>query len=65
MNHGRCGHVLCGFEEILCDVAVFSKLVTHLRRPRPFGLEAPSLDIIVKAVELLHDGVELLLLLTE
>jgi hypothetical protein len=29
------------------------------------GLEAPSLDIIIDAVKLLHKGVELLLLLTE
>jgi hypothetical protein len=29
-HHGHCGHVLCGVEEILCVVAPFSELVTHL-----------------------------------
>lgn len=62
---GRCGDVLCGFEEILCDVIAFSELVTHLLRTLPFGFEAPPLDIVVDTVKLLHEGVELLLLLTE
>jgi hypothetical protein len=42
-------------------VVDFSELVTHLRS-RPFCFDAPSLDIVVYTVELLHEGVELLLL---
>jgi hypothetical protein len=62
---GRYGDVLCGVEEILCDVIAYSELVTHLLRTLPFGFEAPPLDIVVDMVKLLHEGVELLLLLTE
>jgi hypothetical protein len=49
----------------MCVVVAFSELVTHLLRSGPFSFKAPPLDIIVDAVEFLHEGVELLLLLTE
>jgi hypothetical protein len=46
-------------------VASFSELVTHLPWSGPFGLKAPPLNIVVDSVEVLHEGVELLLLLTK
>lgn len=46
-------------------VAAFSELVTHLPCSGPLGLKAPPLNIVVDSVELLHKGVELLLLLTK
>jgi hypothetical protein len=64
-HHGRCRHILCGVEEVLCVVAAFNELVTYLPWSRPFGLKAPSFDIVINAVEVLHEGVELLLLLRE
>jgi hypothetical protein len=47
----------------LCVVAALSELVAYLSRPGPFGLEVPSLDITIDAVEFLHEGVELFLLM--
>jgi hypothetical protein len=64
-HHGCCGHVLPRIEEILCIVTAFDELVTYLPRLGPFGLEAPLLDITIDAVEFLHDGVELFLMLAE
>jgi hypothetical protein len=49
----------------LFAVAAFSELVTHLPWSGPFGLKTPPLNIIVDSVEILHEGVELLLLLTK
>lgn len=49
----------------MCVVAALGELVAYLSRPGPFGLEVPSLDITIDAVEFLHEGVELFLLLAE
>lgn len=42
-----------------------SIMVTHLLWLGPFGFEAPPLNIVIDAVEFLHEGVELILLMME
>jgi hypothetical protein len=46
-------------------VATFSELVTYLPWLGPLSFKALPLDIAIDAIEFLHEGVELLLLLTE
>lgn len=48
--------------EILCVIAAFSELVAYLPRSGPRGAFA---NITAYAVEFLHEGVELFLLLAE
>jgi hypothetical protein len=50
-HHGCCGHVLCGIEKVLCAVTALSS----------WSHTFP--DIAEDAVEFLHEGVELFLLL--
>lgn len=47
------------------NIAAFSELVAYLPWSRPLSLEAHALDVSIDTVELLHEGVELFLLLEE
>jgi hypothetical protein len=58
-------HVLRGIEEILCAIAGLSELVTYIPWSGPLDLGAPPFHITVDAVEFLHKGIKLLLLLME
>jgi hypothetical protein len=49
----------------LRNIAAFSELVAYLPWSRPLSLEAHALDVSIDTVELLHEGVELFLLLEE
>lgn len=46
-------------------VVAFSELVAYLSCLGPLSLQAPPLDVLIDAVELLQEGVELFLLLAE
>lgn len=63
-HHGCCGHLLSWVLKVLCPVATFSELVTHLPHPWFLGFVASLLDVAVNPIELLDENIELLLLST-
>lgn len=64
-HHGCCGHVLSGVEEVLRLVATLGDPITYLPRLKFLGFKAFLLDVAVNPIELLDEGIELLLLLPE
>jgi hypothetical protein len=57
--------MFCAGLRKLCAIAGLSELVTYIPWSGPHDLGAPPLHITVDAVEFLHKGIKLLLLLME